>query len=163
MKRKLLSAIMLITVAIYSLLLFSVSSISAQGRIDFETFKKQSRIEEPADNSKALMSLPVKGKSTTSPDGYHAWIIVRPVLGQGYYPQGEIFPSPRDNTWRIQVYLGKRDKGVGEDYQIILALVTERGHQAFMRYLADGPSKGYSAQPLPDGTLLADQITVTRE
>ena len=131
---------------------------------EIQKCKKESRIDEPSDKSDGLgYPLTVKGKAANCPSGYHLWVVVHPVLSSGYWPQsGEIFPSPRDNSWEVKVWLGEVKKGIGEDFQIILGLANDEAHKYFVKYLEDGPKQGFPEKPIPDGVIQIDRITYKR-
>lgn len=131
---------------------------------EIQKCKKESRIEEPSDKANGFgYPLAVKGKAGNCPKGYHLWLIVHPVLSSGYWPQsGEIFPSPRDNSWEIKVWLGEVNKGLNEDFQIILAMANEEANKYFAKYLADGPKNGFPEKPMPEGIIQIDRITYKR-
>jgi hypothetical protein len=142
---------------------FSSAGSSPSGE-DIQKCKKESRIEEPADKSNGEgYPLVVKGNAANCPVGYHFWIIVHPVSSAGYWPQGgEVFPSPRDNSYEAKVWLGEAKKGINEQFQIILAIANEEAHKSFVKYISDGPKHGYPEKPMPSGVMQIDRITYTR-
>jgi len=146
---------------------FSIISLCFAGTSqsdEIQMCKEKSKIDEPSHKDKGVgFPLAVKGKASNCPKGYHFWIAVHPVLSSGYWPQsGEISPSPRDDSWETVVYLGEAKKGIGEKFQIILAIADENAHKSFVKYLADAPKEGYPERPMPDGVIQIDRITYTR-
>ncbi len=148
-----------------SLIIVSIAYASdASFKEQIKDFKKEARITSPSDKGNGPgFPLQVKGNASDVPDGHHLWVVVHPVKSSGYWPQGgELYPSPRDNSWEVTTYLGEEKKGFGEKFEIILSIANENAHKEFVQYLADGPSKGYPEKPLPSGVIQIDRITYTR-
>ena len=103
------------------------------------------------------------GTASNIPENKHLWLVVYSTKVGLYYPQqSEIIPSG-NNEWRLTVYVGTPDLGVGEQFDLLLVFVDEEGSQAFQDYLNNAAETGeYPGMNLPAGCEIIDSITVIR-
>jgi hypothetical protein len=105
----------------------------------------------------------VTGTILFIPEDMHLWLVVYPIGSGRYHPQqSEIIPS-ENNEWRLDVYFGTPDAGVGEQFDLLLVFVNEEGNQALQDYLNNAAITGeYPGMDLPSGCEIIDRITVER-
>ena len=105
----------------------------------------------------------VTGKASNIPEDMHLWLVVYSTKVGLYYPQQSEIISSGNNEWGLNVFVGTLDAGVGEQFDLLLVFVNEKGNQEFQDYLDNAAETGeYPGMNLPGGSEEKDRITVVR-
>ena len=96
----------------------------------------------------------------------HLWLVVNPFDSSGWYPQNTEISLNHDNSnsWEHKALIGQGQEDSRRNFNVVVVLANESANTQFNEYLENGrKNKDYPEQPLPNGTIQLDKITVTRK
>ena len=94
----------------------------------------------------------------------HLWLVVNPFDSRGWYPQNTEIALNHDNSWEHKALIGQGQEDSRRNFNVVVVLANESANTQFNEYLENGrKNKDYPEQPLPNGTIQLDKITVTRK
>jgi len=123
------------------------------------------KITSPKSGDKVPISTIVRGTiSGELPEGQYMWVVINPHPSPGeWWPQVRRI-EPLKGQWYVEVWLGREEEDVGNEFDIVVILVNEKDDQAYSDYLARGRETGdYPGIPLPTSANIMDVITVIRK
>ncbi len=118
-------------------------------------------ILSPSPGAAVASGVVVSGNAGAIPAGSRLWLVVHPMNGVGWWPQGEpVVPVPPSGTWQQKAFLGGP---VGQRFQIALVLASADASLAFEQYLERAATTGdYPARPLPAGATPLASVDVVK-
>jgi len=122
------------------------------------------KINYPSENGTVSFTEIVKGENKiTLTDNQKIWVIVFPLLANKYYPQKEV-DLQENGIWSTVAYFGMIDRGVGEKFKVIVALVDSDANNILEDYMTNAKknNKWDGMDDLPKGTKTYDAVTVER-
>jgi hypothetical protein len=101
----------------------------------------------------------VEGAISGLPPGAEGWLMVQPGREAGYWPQGAV-PSGQASFQMLACFGGSETRDIGEEFGLILALVSKETSDVFRFFQSKEPIRGL--RELPEGTRTLARIRVIR-
>jgi len=122
------------------------------------------KITYPYDDASVEIREMIRGTSQSIPEGQVVWIIVYPQITGRYYPQNALTDIQANGDWSSPALIGI-EEDVGKKFDIIVVLANKEAQESLNAYLAQFEDKKTwpGLEKLPNGAVIYDRITITRE
>lgn len=122
------------------------------------------RITYPSDGATVEIREMIKGTSQNIPKEQVIWIVVYPQVIGRYYPQNDPADVQANGDWSSLAFIGI-EEDVGKKFDTIAVLADKKAQDAFNDYLVQAKDKKTwpGLGKLPNGAMIHDRITATRE
>jgi hypothetical protein len=125
------------------------------------------KITRPLDGDNVERILSIEGTSNNFTDFQKMWIFVYIPSINHYFPMDKRnmgFSLLADGNWTTQAIIGNPNES-GKKFQLLAVIADEKANNEITLYLDEGNRKIIwpGIQELPDGTIIADRISVTRK
>lgn len=133
-------------------------SDTAQPHIDFAIPREGGTVQHDQE---------IQGTAFGIPSDRYLWIVLQPKSVPKYFPQPYTVTPGVDGKFETRVRFGAGpDTDKGEKFSILAVVASREASDKFTRYLEEGEREGGNfpgLDSLPDGTKIAQQITVVRQ